>query len=182
MNLGRLEQNLIDNIREAQLKLGYEPRPVSLNYMYSSLSHLLGCEVTPEKSAEFTAVFRNYSSPRLGELTFRNISGGVCVTVPAQGVSYVHDLASENNFLAELISLAVRHGATLDDAFALFRKYSDRVHIEDKSSGGEFDYLVYFEDGQPDDYRYCISAEDDFGCCHISYHRFIPEDYEDLGF
>ena len=31
MNFKRLEKNLLDNIKEAQLKLGFENRPMSLN-------------------------------------------------------------------------------------------------------------------------------------------------------
>jgi len=44
MDHQRLEKNIIDNIREAQLKLGYEERPISFNYLTSSLCHLLGTE------------------------------------------------------------------------------------------------------------------------------------------
>lgn len=38
--------------------------------------------------------------------------------------------------------------------------------------------IVYFEDGIPDDYRYCLSLEGE----HMIYHKFTPEDYEDFGF
>ena len=44
MELDRLEKNLYDNILEAQVKLGYEGRPMSLNYTFSSLCHLTGAE------------------------------------------------------------------------------------------------------------------------------------------
>lgn len=47
-----------------------------------------------------------------------------------------------------------------------------------KTTGTGFDYLVYFEDGIPDDYRYCLSLEGE----HMIYHKFTPEDYEDFGF
>ena len=40
----------------------------------------------------------------------------------------------------------------------------------------DFDYVVYFQDGMPDDYRYCIKFE---GCCVI-YHRFTPKDYGEM--
>ena len=44
MDLQRLEKNLFDNVLEAQLKLGYEGRPMSLNYTSSSLKHLTGTD------------------------------------------------------------------------------------------------------------------------------------------
>lgn len=39
----------------------------------------------------------------------------------------------------------------------------------------EFDYLLRFEDGD-DNYLYCFKDEG----CHITYHRFLPEDYREL--
>ena len=182
MNYERLEKNLIDNISEAHLKLGYDRRAISFNYMYTSLSHLLGCEVSAENSPRITAELTEKCASRLGELTFRNIQNGICITVPGSGSQYVHDNCPCSPFFAEFISLIGTHGSSLDDVIGLFQKYSDCVHFEDKSSTGEFNMLIYFADGFPDDYRYCISAEDDFGCSHLSYHRFIPEDYLDLGF
>ena len=46
----------------------------------------------------------------------------------------------------------------------------------EKTAGGEFDYLVYFEDGEPDSFWYCITDEG----CHMIYHRFSEEDYKDI--
>ena len=56
-------------------------------------------------------------------------------------------------------------------------RFIEHVHVE-KTTGTGFDYLVYFEDGIPDDYRYCLSLEGE----HMIYHKFTPEDYEDFGF
>ena len=182
MNFKRLEKNLIDNIGEAHLKLDYDRRAISFNYMYSSLSHLLGCEVSAENSARITADFAAYTASRLGELTFRSIKSGICITVPPVGSEYVRDNCPCSPFFTEFIKLISTHGASLDDVTALFHRYSDNVQTEDKSSTGEFDMLIYFADSVPDDYRYCIAVDDDFGCSHLSYHRFIPEDYLDLGF
>ncbi|MDE5861147.1 MAG: DUF3877 family protein, partial [Ruminococcus sp.] len=32
MNFEKLEKNITDNIKEAQIKLGFDNRPISLNY------------------------------------------------------------------------------------------------------------------------------------------------------
>lgn len=180
VNFERLENNLFDNILEAQLKLGYDARPLSLNYMYGTLHNLLG--TSDVNTDDLLNNFSAYVMPRYGKLTFRGIEGGICFTVPAEGTKYVHDHAPADSFIARLIELLRQHGISADNVLDLFRSYSDCVHIEDKSSSGEFDLLVYFENGCPDNYRYCLSVEDDLGCCHISYHRFIPEDYEAFGF
>ena len=181
MNFERLERNLFDNIYEAQLKLGYDELPLSLNYMYGTLKNLLGTGSDTETDIVLHD-FADYAEPRFGKLSYRPITDGICITVPPQGTAYVHQNASDNSFIADLIGLIREHGRSVDDVLELFRNYSGCVRIEDKSSSGEFDLLVYFEDGVPDDYRYCLSVEDDILCCHISYHRFIPEDYEALGF
>ena len=41
-----------------------------------------------------------------------------------------------------------------------------------------FDYLIYFDSGEPDEFWYCIDTED----LGMTYHRFIKEDYLDFGF
>lgn len=179
MDFQRLESNIIDNIREAHLKLGYEERPISLNYLSSTLCHLLG---TDELSGEELLDFISYTSPRLGSVRFAPIRDGYCVTVPADGTAYVHSHPDKSRFLMEFIDTIRDHHNTLEDVFAVFRRHSGSVVIEESSSG-EFEYLVYFADGIPDNYRYCLSAEPCIdGGCHVTYHRFIPEDYEGLDF
>ena len=82
-----------------------------------------------------------------------------------------------SEFLVRFINTVARHGCTLDEVMNVFHSYSKHVHME-KTTGTGFDYLVYFEDGIPDDYRYCLSLEGE----HMIYHKFTPEDYEDFGF
>jgi hypothetical protein len=65
----------------------------------------------------------------------------------------------------------------MEAVIAVFHNYSDHVHVE-QVANGDFDYLVYFEDGRPDAYRYCLTQEG----CHVIYHRFTPEDYHDFYF
>lgn len=172
MNFARLEKNLTDNIKEAQLKLGFDKRPMSLNYMSASLGHLLGGECTENVLAEFA----EYAKSRLGVITFRAIKDGFCITVSAEGTAYVNNLKGYD-FIAELISAVRNHGTSMEQVLEIFGKYSSKV-ITEKSNSDEFDLLVYFGNGEPDEYYYCLTDEG----CHITYHRFIREDYTDLGF
>jgi len=87
----------------------------------------------------------------------------------------VHEHTNGSEFIASFIETIGKHGCTIDELLQQFHRYSDHVHVE-RTTHGEFDYLVYFEDGVPDDYRYCITDEG----CHLIYHRFTPEDYEDF--
>ncbi len=174
MNSERFEKNLIDNIKEAQLKLGYDNRPMSLNYMTASLKNLLGTDVTDDVLSKFS----EYVSPKLGILSFHPIKGGICITIPTEGTAYVNSL-SGYDFIAELIKKVSGH-VSLEEVTAVFRKYSDNVVIEESSSE-EFDLLAYFPDKSPDEYFYCLAAEPCIsGGCHAMYHRFIREDYEEM--
>ena len=174
----RMEKNLTDNLLEAQLKLGYGGRPMSFNYITASLGHLLGCGVEEVPGA--LERFAEFVRPRLGELSFRPIKDGFCITVPEKGTAFVHEKGPDSGFLPEFVETVRRHGISLEDVLAVFRKYSGNVTV--KESGCEdYDYLVYFADGQPDDYRYCLTLEPCLGGgCHVIYHRFIPEDFADL--
>lgn len=173
----RLEKNICDNIYEAQLKLGYDKRPVSLNYTAASLEHILGEVPTEDILKEFALTVQE----RLGQLQFRLIKNGWCITVPAEGCEYVHNNSGERSFMKKLVD-AVRDHADAAELLGLFRNASPDAVIKDLSNE-EFRYLVYFPGGVPDEYYYCIAEEEEMdGSLHASYHRFIREDYEDFGF
>lgn len=168
MNFSRFEKNLTDNIKEAQLKLGYDNRPMSLNYMGKSLAHLIGSECTEEVLADFAEYVKN----RLGQLSFRAIRDGWCVTVSAEGTAYVNNLTGYD-FLSALINAVREHGTSMEQVLDIFRSHAENLTVKEIRND-EFDLLVY----GVDDYYYCLTDEG----CHVTYHRFIREDYEDLGF
>jgi len=182
MNFEALEQNLTDNILEAQIKLGYAPMPISLNFMLTSLNHLLETNADADEMARILPQFFAYVQERLGEITCRPIDGGFCFRIPAEGAVYVHDHAQGDVFIAALLEEIRKPEPSLEAVFSVFRSFSDAAVIEE-SPDDEFDYLAYFPDGNPDSYRYCIAAEEEIdGSLHISYHRFTKADYDDFGF
>ena len=123
--------------------------------------------------------YADCAEDRLGRLSFEKQYGGklVRVNVPEKAVNYIHEHADKCSFLPEFVELMCKNTTTIEDITALFRKYSDKVHIE-KSSNDEFDYLIYFEDGKPDEYYYCFADEG----VRMTYHRFTKEDYKAFGF
>lgn len=177
MQFEMLENNIIDMIEEQQLKLGYLDETVRLYYPLSSLNRFLNTEDDEDMMTKHLERFANEVEDRLGKIDISHKKDRFCVAVPPIGAKYVHDRLNTDGFLARFIATVGKHGCTLDDVFAVFHAYSDCVHIE-KVDNGEFDYLVYFEDGKPDDYRYCITNE----MCHVIYHRYTKADYEDFGF
>ena len=182
MNFQTLEQNLTDNILEAQIKLGYSPMPISLNYMLPSLRHLLETDADSDEMQKILTQFSAYAEEKFGQITYRTIDGGFCFRIPAEGAAYVHEHANGGEFIEALLSEIRRPDASLDSVFGVFRRFSDDAVIEE-SPDDEFDYLAYFPGGKPDGYRYCLAAEEEIdGSLHISYHRFTKADYEDFGF
>lgn len=177
MNYKRLEKNIIDNIKEAQIKLGFDKRPMSFNYAESSLKNLVETDNIESALEDFAVK----SADKLGKVTFHKIKDGFCITISEKGTSYVNRLEGFG-FIEEFVNTVRKHGISFDDVTAVFRKYSDNVVIEEKHNG-EFDYLIYFADGIPDDYFYCITLEEEIDHhVHITYHRFIKEDYQELCF
>lgn len=76
---------------------------------------------------------------------------GSALTIPAEGVARVVSQAPAAAFLRDMIHTAQLPGATAEDLLAAFRRHSSHVHVEPVDND-EFDWLVYFEDGVPDDF------------------------------
>lgn len=177
MDFSRLERNIIDVIKEEQIKLGYRSETVRLYYPLLSLNRFLGQELDEAGMKSALEDFRKAVCGRMGDISISNRAERFCIAIPPEGVAYVHDNMEASEFIRDFIRTIEKHGCTIDDLLEQFRRYSDKVHVE-KAEHGEFDYLVYFEDGRPDEFRYCITDEG----CHMIYHRFTAEDYVDFEF
>lgn len=180
MTFDRLEKNICDNIYEAQLKLDYDHRPMSLNYTNSSLCHLMGINDSAQLP-QLLEKFADSVAQKLGKLTFHSTKNGFCITIPSEGTAYVNAQSSGYGFMKRLVE-AVRDHADTEKILGIFREASENVSITEINNE-EFRYLACFPDMKPDEYYYCISEEEEIdGSIHASYHRFIREDYEELGF
>lgn len=177
MEYAGLEQNIIDVIQEEQVKLGYRREKIYLYYPLSSLNRFLKQEYNEAEMNQALEKFCDRVRSRLGNLVISHENQRFCIMIPEKGVQYVHEHLTDTEFIVDFIRTIERHGCDMEEVFEVFRKHSGHVHIE-QMDHGEFDYLVYFEDGVPDKYRYCLTNEG----CHIIYHRFTPEDYQDFGF
>ena len=87
----------------------------------------------------------------------------------------MHAHCSENEFIRQLVDLLMGH-ASLDDVRQLFRAQPYASTMTELDNG-EFDLLIRFTEGA-DPYYYCFKDEG----CHVIYHRFLPEDYNDFDF
>lgn len=172
-----LENNIIDVIKEEQIKLGYQQETIRLYYPVESINNLLGVNLPINELENVLDDFCGSVKERLGEVHYSCDNSRFCIIIPPDGVAYVRDKVQDRYFLREFIEKIREPECKIESVLSVFNKYSDRV-ISKEITNGEFDYLIYFEDGIPDAYRYCIKFED----CHTVYHRFTKSDYDNFGF
>ena len=176
MNSEILKKNIISVIKESQIKLGYESISFGVNYVTPSLLHMLkGAkeEDLPRILADFCDEYQDiFDKIEIGKTDM-----GYRLTVPAKGVDYVHSTYDDSDFLVKFINEVRNPLATVENVINVFKSFSDKVHVE-KIDNGEFDYLIYFEEGVPDEFWYCIDTED----LGMTYHRFMKDDYLDFEF
>lgn len=179
MSYQELEKNITDVIKEQQIKLGFMKETVRLYYPMDSLIRMLDMEVTANSEA-VGIVLRDFAdkvSERLGSIKISNKDERFCLRIPPEGVVYVHEHTDEREFLKAFIDHVNSHTSNIETMTALFKEYSDQVAVE-AMDHEEFDYVLYFEDGNPDDYRYMVKFEP----LHTIYHRFTKKDFEAFDF
>ena len=178
MNTRNLIQNLIDQIKEAQLKLGYAEESIYLYFPKESLNSILQTDYKEGESllAELQQA-PAFAGCELGELSFRLSRGRIEVRIPPQGARYVKENVPDPAFLSELIQIFSHgHDLTIGRIRACFEKFSGDYVCEKMGEGSEFDYVLYFVDERIDAYCYCVKTE----MGHAIYHRFTKEDYRRL--
>lgn len=180
----RLENNIVEMLREQQLKLGYMKERVRLYYPVGSLAgfwedfdmqSMSGLDEAVNKMRERLKAFADFERDRIGDIDIDFSGDRFCISCSGQVAEYVHNNPGESLFLKELIEMVRSHGTKMEDVIALFGKYSNNVVIN-KGISDEFDYLVYFEDGKPDSFFYLLTDEGE----HVTYHRFTEGDFHDL--
>lgn len=188
-NYDNLQRSLVDVTKEEQAKLGYYREDIRLYYPLSSLNHFFGTNVgademqrildgTGEQDHTPIAAGMNEAlSDKLGMVEVSHRGDRFCFHIPPEGVEYVHENTTENEFIRELVQLVAKHGCTIEEVYQLFTKHSGHVRREPMENG-EFDVRIWFEDDAEDPYYYCFKQEGE----HMIYHRFLPADYEDFEF
>lgn len=195
MERDKLIANMTDQIKEAQLKLGYAEETVRLYYPLSSLCMLLGVEGADSGDrisagfaadaeavlADLKAELEGWEDCPLGKLSVCLHGDRVEIGISPEGVRYVHEQVKDPAFLSALIGLfQTKHHCSIEDVCKVFEGFQEDYVCEKLSREAAermgFDYVLYFKDGMVDAYYYCIKEE----MGHTVYHRFTREDYERL--
>lgn len=173
----KLEKNIADIIAEEQAKLGYRKEKVRLYYPLSSLRHFF-CDNEADSMDIYNCLneFPQYMKEHYGDVNVSYEDDRFCFVMSPEASEYVHNNSEKNMFIQELIGLVGEHGTTMQEIIDLFNRQKSNCVVEEINNG-EFDLMIKFENSD-DRYYYCFKDEG----CHIIYHRFLPEDYEDLMF
>lgn len=174
MRIQPLLTDITDQLKEAQIKLGFGPSTVKLYYAPASLAALTG---SPAQNVEALAACLSgedgFSASPLGQLSFAPHEDRVEVTIPQEGVRYVHEQVEASPFLQSLIGMfAGHHHTSMAQVVELFESQQSPYVHRQMPPDSEFDSVLYFQNGQPD--GYCYFFKEEMG--HLSYHRFRPED------
>ncbi|MBR1676519.1 MAG: DUF3877 family protein [Clostridia bacterium] len=180
-NFERLLKNIIDVTKEMQVKLGESGEAVKLYYPKAAIERLLGTgETDIQKLKSIAAKFCDYAKSAYGEITFStDVADRFCFSVGKNAVEKALKELDNCGFLREFISYMTgfKHG-DIDEILSIFKKYSNKVVCKKIADNPDFNYLVFFEDGVPDEFYYCLEVDDFF----THYHRFTKEDYEAFDF
>lgn len=168
-----LWKNILDSVKECEIKLGYRKEAVTLYYPESVLKELLSA--TDDSLREKVAQFCQSVVEKLGKVCIMETqeAGRYQVVIPEKGVAYIHENVEAGAFLKVFVENIYRPGMRKDDIVALFQQFSDKVVVE---QAGEKEWAVYFETPEIDAYVYYLE-EDEFG---LQYHRFTRKSYKEL--
>ncbi len=195
MDCAKLTQNVMDVIKEEQVKLGYRKERVRLYYPLESLNLLTGGSYDVSGMHGLLEAFGREAAWGAGLVEVWNEGERFCLSLAPEVAEYVHTHTPDSGFLYDLVEAVSRHGVSMEVVLAVFHRYSEHVRCEKteafmsvpKEGGSKpedrgrhgmaadpgFDCVVWFEDGCPDAYRYCLKEE----MGHVTYHRYTEEEY-----
>lgn len=176
MNIDRFMENIIEQIKEAQIKLGFAREVIRLYFPEASLAELL--QMKSASGKELIAALKKeaaFDDTVLGAISFLLCKDDrIEVCISPDGAAYVHENVPDSPFLVNIIQLfQENHHLTIEDICACFARFNEHYVCERMEPGTDFDYVLYFPDKKPDAWYYCIRTE----MGHTIYHRFTKEDY-----
>lgn len=175
MDTEKFLNHVTGQIQEAQLKLGFVREEIRLYYPASSLCRLLQIEYREGRElAELLEEEPSLADTALGKINFSlRKDNRIEVRVSREGVEYVRREIPVPPFLERVIRLfGENHHLTIEEICACFGEFNPAFVCKKMEPDADFDYVLYFPDGKPDIWYYCVRME----MGHTIYHRFLKED------
>lgn len=175
MNYSALEKNITDTIQESITKLGFEAVPITLYFPLEALCGILEEDIPDPMMPTVLEMFAARVKNTMGAIRVaRSVDERYAITIPAEGVRYVFENTAPAQFTESLARLLEDPDCDIMEIASLFRANGDTVMK--RSNCEDFDYVLYFRGGDPDDYRYCFHEE----MGRMIYHRFAPAEFEKM--
>ena len=105
----KLENSLIDVIKEEQAKLGFKEEKIHLYYPLSSLNHFFSVQDSAEEMLARLQNLPEELTSKLGNVAVSHKGDRFCFYIPEPGSVYVHENMKENEFIKVLIELVQKH-------------------------------------------------------------------------
>lgn len=105
-----LKKNILDSVKECEIKLGYRQEAVSLYYPKNVLKELL--TATDDNLQDKISEFCQSAAEELGEVCIVETQevGRYQIVIPEKGVSYVHENVEASTFLKEFVENIYKPG------------------------------------------------------------------------
>ena len=101
----KLENSLIDVIKEEQAKLGFKEEKIHLYYPLSSLNHFFSVQDSAEEMLARLQNLPEELTSKLGNVAVSHKGDRFCFYIPEPGSVYVHENMKENEFIKVLCLL-----------------------------------------------------------------------------
>lgn len=178
MRVEKLMKNIIDQVKEGQLKLGYVRETVRLYYPLESMNAILETNFTTARDLVKSlnpVLLRECALPGGVWLGFQGER--IDVSVSPKAVEYIYKTVPASGFLVDMIELFRNNPhCTLEEICRVFERHSKAYVCEKMPENTDFDYVLHFDNEEIDEFYYCIKME----MGHTTYHRFNKGDYEAL--
>lgn len=125
----KLENSLIDVIKEEQAKLGFKEEKIHLYYPLSSLNHFFSVQDSAEEMLARLQNLPEELTSKLGNVAVSHKGDRFCFYIPEPGSVYVHENMKENEFIKVLIELVQKHDCTKVKLLDLFTSYWEKQKV-----------------------------------------------------
>lgn len=125
----KLENSLIDVIKEEQAKLGFKEEKIHLYYPLSSLNHFFLAQDSADEMAARLQNLPEELTSKLGDVEVSHKGDRFCFYIPEPGSIYVHENMKENEFIKVLIELVQKHNCTKVKLLDLFASYWEKQSV-----------------------------------------------------
>ncbi len=176
----KLEEHIIDTIKEWHLKIGYQEESIRLYYPLDSVKDFFDIVINEQEDAErFCKIVQNYLSEKMSEMGEVKVSLAkqrFCIEISKELNQYIAKNIEASRFLQDFLE-AMSTGE-VQAVRTLFKSYAQSSHGDyvEKPHHGEGGIAFFFQEERIDPYVYCVE-QDAFG---LTYHRFVRTEYEKM--